>query len=80
MSRHQKRLSVPNAWPVSRKTHAYTVAAGAGPHGEAGVPLVILLRDVLSYVDTAREAGIAVHNDGVLVTFGCSRTKVADCR
>ncbi|UWG48651.1 Ribosomal protein S4E [Halanaeroarchaeum sp. HSR-CO] len=67
MTRHQKRLSVPKAWPVERKTETFTAKAGAGPHGEAGVPLVVVLRDVLGYVDSAKEAKYAVHHDGVLV-------------
>ncbi len=67
MTRHQKRLSVPNSWPVERKTNTFTVKAGAGPHGEAGVPLVVLLRDVLGYVDSTKEARYALNNDAVLV-------------
>ncbi|QAU13552.1 30S ribosomal protein S4e [Halorubrum sp. BOL3-1] len=67
MTRHQKRLSVPNSWPVERKTNTFTVKAGAGPHGEAGVPLVVLLRDVLGYVDSTKEACYALNNDSVLV-------------
>ena len=67
MSRHQKRLSVPKAWPVARKTHTWTVKAGGGPHGEAGVPLLVVLRDVLGYVDSAKEADYALTHDVVLV-------------
>ena len=67
MTRHQKRLAVPNSWPVERKTNTFTVKAGAGPHGEAGVPLVVLLRDVLGYVDSKKEARYALNNDAVLV-------------
>ncbi|WP_435099722.1 30S ribosomal protein S4e [Halarchaeum sp. P4] len=67
MSNHQKRLSVPKSWPVERKTATFTAKAGAGPHGEAGVPLVVVLRDVLEYVDTTKEAKYAAHNDSVLV-------------
>lgn len=67
MTRHQKRLSAPIAWPVERKTHVFTAKAGAGPHGRAGVPLLILLRDVLGYVDTAREAEYAAASGLVLV-------------
>ena len=67
MSNHQKRLSVPKSWPVERKTDTFTAKAGAGPHGEDGVPLVIVLRDVLGYVDTATEATYAVNSGGVLV-------------
>ncbi|MFB6192371.1 MAG: 30S ribosomal protein S4e [Haloarculaceae archaeon] len=67
MTRHQKRLSVPNSWPVARKEGTFTVKADAGPHGEAGVPLVILLRDVLGYVDSTKEARYALEQDSVLV-------------
>ena len=67
MTRHQKRLSVPKSWPVERKENTFTVKAGAGPHGEAGVPLVILLRDVLGYVDSKKEARYALDQDSVLV-------------
>ncbi|SDX99052.1 30S ribosomal protein S4e [Halobellus clavatus] len=67
MTRHQKRLSAPNAWPVERKTGTFTVKAGAGPHGEDGVPLLILLRDVLGYVDSKKEARYALNEGAVLV-------------
>jgi small subunit ribosomal protein S4e len=67
MSNHQKRLSVPNSWPVERKEETFTVKADAGPHGESGVPLLIVLRDVLSYVDSRKEARYALNQDAVLV-------------
>ena len=41
--------------------------AGAGPHGEAGVPRVVLLRDVLGDVDSTKEARYALNNDSILV-------------
>ncbi|ESP88904.1 30S ribosomal protein S4e [Candidatus Halobonum tyrrellensis] len=67
MTKHQKRLSAPNSWPVERKEETFTVKADAGPHGESGVPLLIVLRDVLGYVDTRKEARYALDNDSVLV-------------
>ncbi|WP_257298625.1 30S ribosomal protein S4e [Haloarchaeobius sp. FL176] len=67
MTKHQKRLSVPNSWPVERKTNTFTVKADSGPHGEAGVPLVILMRDVLGYVDSKKEARYALNQDTVLI-------------
>ena len=67
MSNHQKRLSVPKSWPVERKESTFTVKADAGPHGESGVPLVILLRDVLGYVDDRKEARYALSEGSVLV-------------
>ena len=67
MSNHQKRLSVPNGWPVERKTETFTIKAGAGPHGEAGVPLLIILRDVLEVVDNRKEARYALSQNGVVI-------------
>ena len=67
MSDHQKRLSVPKSWPVERKEETFTIKAGAGPHGEAGVPLLIVLRDVLGYVDSRKEARYALNQDNVVI-------------
>lgn len=67
MTDHQKRLSAPTSWPVERKTAVFTVKAHGGPHGEAGVPLVVVLRDVLGYVDSTREAEYALNSGGVEV-------------
>jgi len=66
MSNHQKRLSVPKSWPVERKTETFTVKA-QGPHGEDGVPLLIVLRDVLGYVASRKEARYALEQGTVLV-------------
>lgn len=64
---HQKRLSAPDAWPVERKNQVYTVASNAGPHGGDAVPLVVFVRDVLGYVENAKELRYALENDDVLV-------------
>ena len=67
MTKHQKRLSVPESWPVERKTDTFTVKADAGPHGESGVPLLIILRDVLGYADNRKEARYALNEGNVLI-------------
>ncbi|PSP55077.1 30S ribosomal protein S4e [Halobacteriales archaeon QS_1_67_19] len=67
MTKHQKRLSVPKSWPVERKTETFTVKADSGPHGEDGVPLLVLLRDVLGYVQSRKEARYALDQGNVLV-------------
>ena len=67
MTNHQKRLAVPKSWPVERKEETYTTKATAGPHGEAGVPLLIVLRDVLGYADSKKETRYALEQDSVLV-------------
>ena len=65
MTKHQKRLSVPKSWPVERKEETFTVKADAGPHGESGVPLLIILRDVLGYADSRKEARYALNEGNV---------------
>ena len=67
MTNHQKRLAVPKSWPVERKEETYTTKAAAGPHGEDGVPLLIVLRDVLGYADSKKEARYALDQDSVLI-------------
>ena len=67
MTKHQKRLAVPNSWPVERKEATYTTKAAAGPHGEDGVPLLIVLRDVLGYVDSKKEARYALGQNSVQI-------------
>ncbi|MFB6233319.1 MAG: 30S ribosomal protein S4e, partial [Haloarculaceae archaeon] len=67
MSNHQKRLSAPKRWPIERKTETFTVKADAGPHGEAGVPLLVVLRDVLGYADSRKEARYALDQDNVVI-------------
>ena len=67
MTNHQKRLAAPESWPVERKTETFTVKAGAGPHGEGGVPLLIVLRDVLDYVDSRKEARYALNEGNVVI-------------
>lgn len=54
--KHQKRLSAPKHYPIERKNGKYVIA-GKGPHKEReGIPMVVFLREVLGYAETADEA------------------------
>ncbi len=56
-SRHLKRLAAPHFWPILRKEHVWVVKPRPGPHPiERSIPLLVLVRDVLGYAETAREA------------------------
>ncbi len=58
-SRHQKRLAAPRIYPIPRKRpHGkYTIKSSPGPHPcTRSVPLAIVLRDILGYAKTLREA------------------------
>jgi len=68
VSRHQKRLTVPVSWPISRKTHAWVAKTSPGPHNAAeSMPLVMVVREMLKLVDNAREAKRALYEGKVLV-------------
>ncbi len=68
MSRHQKRLSMPKAWNIERKTHKWAAKASPGPHsGSESIPLLMVLRDMLKLANSSREAKKILHDGSVLV-------------
>ncbi len=74
MSNHQKRLSAPRTYPIERKKNTY-VKKGKGPHPEEqGLPLVVVLREVLGYADTESEAK-KILSDGNVSVNGITRKK-----
>lgn len=57
MSKHMKRLSSPVTWKQQRKSFPWSVRSRAGPHPLYGsVPLLVVIRDILGYANTAKEA------------------------
>lgn len=58
-TRHLKRLAAPRVFPIPRKRpHGkYTIRPSPGPHPmDRSVPIAIILRDVLGFAKTLREA------------------------
>ena len=55
--RHLRRSVSPSFWPILRKEYTWTVKPSPGPHPlHRCIPLGIVLRDVLGYAKTMREA------------------------
>jgi small subunit ribosomal protein S4e len=55
--RHLKRLASPFFWPIAKKEAVWAVKPRAGPHPQnESIPLLVLVRDVLKYAETSREA------------------------
>ncbi len=55
--RHLTREAAPFFWPIYRKEYVWTVKPSPGPHPiEGSIPLLIIVRDMLGYALTAREA------------------------
>lgn len=57
MSKHMKRLTAPTSWPIPRKSHVWVTKPAPGPHAvRSSIPLLVIVRDLAGYCDTAREA------------------------
>ncbi len=55
--RHLKRLPAPKFWPIHRKEFKWTIRPSPGPHPmNRCLPLLLIVRDILGYAKTAREA------------------------
>ncbi|MBU4076133.1 MAG: 30S ribosomal protein S4e [Euryarchaeota archaeon] len=68
MGRHQKRIAAPISWPVTKKTHAWVVGANAGPHStETGIPLLVVVRDMLKVANNSKEAKKIINEGSILV-------------
>ena len=52
-----KRLVAPKFWPIERKTKKYILPSKPGPHtSRSSIPLGVVLREVLKYAKTMKEA------------------------
>jgi small subunit ribosomal protein S4e len=68
MSKHMKRLTVPRSWPISRKEHVWATKPSPGPHPvHRSMPLLIVVRDLAGYCDTAREARRIIGSRNIMV-------------
>jgi len=63
--KHLKRQKVPTSWPVPRKGTAYVVKPYSNI--EKGVPLLVVLRDMLKVAKTRKEVKRALHEKNVLI-------------
>src|SRR3989304_5558324 len=62
-----KRLAVPKWWPIEKKTHKFVVSP-RGPHRKLeSLPLLVLIRDVLKFAETGKEAKHAIKRGEVFV-------------
>ena len=63
-----KRYSMPKFWRMKRKTHYWATVPRPGPHGKMEcMPLSTVLRDVLKYAETKKEADQAISQGKISV-------------
>jgi len=71
--RQLKREPAPAFWPIKRKERTWAPSTRPGPHSrEKSLPLVILIREVLGYARTAKEA-IRIISTGKVKIDGVAR-------
>lgn len=64
---HQKTRSIPNSWPIPRKDRTYIICPTTNQKIEFTLPLIVVMRDILHLVNTAKEAKKAIDAGEVLV-------------
>jgi len=62
---HLKRQKTPKSWPIARKGTKYVIRPSFGL--ESGVPLLIVLRDMLKIVKNRKEAKKAIHEKKISI-------------
>ena len=62
---HLKRHQTPKNWPIPRKGTTYVVKPKFNI--KKGIPLLIILRDILKIVKNRKEAKKAIHNKSILL-------------
>jgi small subunit ribosomal protein S4e len=66
--RHLKRKPAPKTWPIHRKEEIWTTKPKAGPHPISRcLPLVLIIRDILGFAKTRKEAGTIVSEGKIRV-------------
>lgn len=63
---HQKRLSAPKHYPISRKNNTYVSTVKGSRSRENAIPANVFLRDVTEYAETDKEAKQIVENGDIL--------------
>lgn len=60
-----KRQKIPKNWPVKRKGTAYVVRPRFST--EKGIPILVILRDILNVAQTRKEVKRAIHSKHILL-------------
>jgi small subunit ribosomal protein S4e len=67
-SGHLKRKPAPKMWPIHRKEAVWTVMPKPGPHSiSRSLPLVLIVRDMLGFAKTAKEAKNIISQGKIIV-------------
>lgn len=73
MTNHLKRIASPKSWRINKQEFVFTIKPSPGAHANVmGLPLGIILRDILKLATTVSEVKKILNNKQVLVD-GCRK-------
>jgi len=73
MANHLKRIASPKSWRINKQEFVFTIKPSPGAHAKGmGLPLGIILRDILKLATTVGEVKKILNNKQVLVD-GCRK-------
>lgn len=65
---HMKRIAAPNCWHIKKKENKFVIRPLPGAHPfKFSMPLLIIIRDILGYAKTKKEARYILNNKKVIV-------------
>ncbi len=68
MKKHEHRIASPKRYPILKKEFHYVVKLGPGPHSKKkGLPLLLMLRDLLKISKTRKETEKILNSRKVMV-------------
>ncbi|MBW2988978.1 30S ribosomal protein S4e [Candidatus Woesearchaeota archaeon] len=68
MKSHLKRLAIPRSWPIKKRGVTFVTKACPGPHPiSMGLPLKLVIRDILGTAKNSKEAKRMLHEKNVLI-------------
>ncbi len=68
MKNHLKRIAAPKTWFINRKSNTFILRPNPGAHSfHYGLPLGVILRDMLTVASTMGEVRKVLHNKEVLI-------------
>lgn len=63
MNKHQKRQNVPKNWPIARKGTKFVIKSNS-----KGVPILVVLRDMMQLAQNRKEVKAAIHMKHLLIS------------
>ncbi|MBW2974218.1 30S ribosomal protein S4e [Candidatus Woesearchaeota archaeon] len=68
MKSHIKRLAIPKSWPIKKNGITFITKPCPGPHPvKMGLPLKLVIRDMLGIAKSSKEVKNILHNNEILV-------------